>query len=964
VGNQDESVPYRLLALRMERRPALDPEVPVSRRPAIERSPRAASPSGRWPHPSPAAPRVPAPHRRANRQRLLLALPFAAALAAALQPAAASTASEAPLASFLAGVQREVLPNGLTLLVREQRGTGVVSIDTWVKAGYFHEPDEKAGMAHLFEHMFFKGSARFPGAERIAQELAAVGGDSNAGTIYDSTNYYFVVPSEGFPRAVEIMADAIANPLFDAAELAKEAEVVIEESNRKLDNPAPLSLERMLATSFTEHRIKRWRIGSNEVLRSIQREDLLAFFQTLYRPENLIVSVAGDLAAADARRIVTAHFGAIPRGQLDKRRGPSEPAQDRFRFGRSTGDLRQGWTVMGWHTQGIGGADEVALDLVAQILGQGRSSRFFRHVIGPGGAATATAQQWQFEDVGTLIVQASFDEANRAEVERRLLAEVERLRAHGPTAAELAVAQRSLESQTALALASSLGQAQALAQAEANGGYQQLGERLARARATNPEMLRDVARRYLTVDRLTLYHYAPAGTPEVSAEQALAAARAAVAEPPPALAESTLPTLPAPLAAARSNRPAEVTRLANGATLIVRERPGAPTVSVGVTFDGGRSREHSGNAGITQLMTAALRRGTTSRSGEAIDRELEALGTNLAADVDADGFGLRLDVVTQNLVPALGLLAEVVTRPTFPESGVAEERNLQLAAVRRSFDSSLQRPLSLAARDLYGSHPYGLPANGTEASLAGLDAAAVTAWWQAEVRAEQAVILVVGDVASEAARQAVSAAFGDLPAGRAAARPTLAAPLPPPARTESIEFRDRRQSAIVMAFAGPPPGDPDSARLALLENITSGLAGTLFAELRGRRSLAYTVFQGFQPRRQGGLVLAYLASETKKEEEAKTALLAELRRLGTDGFGEVELTRGKAALAGSTRIRLETNGALLAELAENHLLGVGLEATEQRLATARATSLAELRATASRWLGAERFATAVLRGKS
>ena len=117
----------------------------------------------------------------------------------------------------------------------------MVAIDTWVKAGYFHEPDEVAGMAHLFEHMFFKGSKKFPGAEEISQELAAVGGDSNAGTIYDSTNYYFVVPRAGFARALDIMADAVANPLFDAGELDRESEVVIEESNRKLDNPPALT---------------------------------------------------------------------------------------------------------------------------------------------------------------------------------------------------------------------------------------------------------------------------------------------------------------------------------------------------------------------------------------------------------------------------------------------------------------------------------------------------------------------------------------------------------------------------------------------------------------------------------------------------------------------------------------------------------------------------------------------------
>jgi zinc protease len=189
-------------------------------------------------------------------------------------------------------------------------------------------------------------------------------------------------------------------------------------------------------------------------------------------------------------------------------------------------------------------------------------------------------------------------------------------------------------------------------------------------------------------------------------------------------------------------------------------------------------------------------------------------------------------------------------------------------------------------------------------------------------------------------------------------------PPPPPTRTEAIEYRDRKQSAIVMAFPAPPPSDPDAARLELLQNVTSGLAGTLFAELRGRRSLAYTVFATYQPRRQGAALLAYLATEAAKEKEAAEALLSELRRLAVDGFDEKKLATAKSAFAGSVKIDHQTNGQIRDELAEGAIYGTGLDAVEKRLAIGRATTLAELRATAGRWFGAERFATGVVRGKA
>lgn len=847
--------------------------------------------------------------------------------------------------------------------MRPQPGTGVVAIDTWVKAGYFHEPDEVAGMAHLFEHMFFKGSAKFPGAERIAQELAAVGGDSNAGTIYDSTNYDFVVPSEGFARAAEIMADAVAHPSFDPAELAKEAEVVIEESNRKLDNPVPLSLERMLAVSFTEHRIKRWRIGSNEVLRNIRRGDLLAFFDTLYRPENLIVAVAGDVDAATAKRIVGESFGALPRGELRKGRGPAEPAQTEFRYGRSTGDLQQGYSVMGWHTVGVGGPDELALDLAASILGEGRSSRLFRHAVGPDAAATANAAHWQFEDVGVFMIQASFDEAKRSEVDGRLLAEVERLKAHGPTEAELRLAKNVARAQTVLGLEDALGQATALAYAEANYGYRALGERIAAREAVTAEQVRDAARRFLTVDRLTLYHYAPNGAPESDRAAALAAVRAAIAAAPPAEVAAELPPAPTPLRPAAADRPPVETALSNDVPVVVRERPGAPAVSIGIFFRGGRADESSADAGVTQLMASSLRRGTATRSGEEIDRAFELLGTQLGTTVAADSFGFKVSVESSNLRSAAELLADVVLRPTFPADGVERERALQLAAIKRSFDSSIQRPFALASGQLFAAHPYGQTATGTAASVSRLDRDDLASWWRRQIAAEDAAIFVVGDVAAGDARRLVEEVFAGLPA-RGAARVAAPAPLPMPARTELVEFRDRRQSAIVLGFPAVAAGDADAPALALLQKATSGLAGTFFAELRGRRSLAYTVFVSPDLRRDGGALFAYLASEAKKEEEAKAALLAEVRRLAADGLSEADLARAKSSYAGETRIDLQTNAAILADYAQNLFLGLGLDGTERRLAAASGLSLDDVRAAAQRHLTGEVFTTAVLRGKS
>jgi zinc protease len=867
------------------------------------------------------------------------------------------------LDGFLGDVRRTVLPNGLVVITREQKGTGVVAINTWVKAGYFNEPDEVAGMAHLFEHMFFKGSKKFPGAEEIAQEISKVGGQSNAGTIYDSTNYYVVIPKEGFRRGLEIQADAIANPLFDPAELKKEAEVVIEESNRKFDNPPAVSLERMFATAFTQHRIKRWRIGSNDVLRAIQRDNLVAFFETLYRPENIILTITGDVTHDEALAAAKTTFGAIPKGTLKKGRGPTEPAQTAFRFGQSTADIKQGYSVLGWHTVGVGHPDEQALDVVAAILGDGRASRLYGAVVSPDGASTVAAAQEVFDDVGILFIQSSFDEKNRAEVDRRSLAEVERLRAHGPTAYELQLVKNRIESGLVFGLQGVLGQAQTLSSAEAREGYRSIATHLQELRALTPEQVQAAAAKYLTVENLTLYHYRPKETPDITATQALAAVRAAMAQAPAAVAAQPMPAPSEAVRPAAVDREPVVTKLANGATLIVRERPGAPVVSTGVYFRGGGAGENSATAGITQLMTRVMQRGTRTRDADQINREIEFLGTGIGTDFDSDYFGFRLDILRTNLRPGLDVLADVVLNPTFPDDGLEEERHIQMGAIRRAYDSSTMRPVQLAYRDLWGSHPYALPQAGSLESVQSIDAAALRSWWERTVRANDAVILMAGDIALDDAKSLAEAAFARLPArdiGPAAALPLQV----PSARIETVEYRDRRQSAIVVLFPTVPASHPDWPKLRLIGNVTSGLAGTFFAELRGKRSLAYTVFATDASRKNAGAFLAYLATEAAKESEATTALLGEIRRLQTDGMTAADVDRARTYFAGSTRIRLQTSGDLLEDYAANYLYGLGLDWTPKLLGTIGGLTLEDLKAVSAKYFSTDNYVVAVLRGKT
>src|SRR5690606_26789671 len=168
---------------------------------------------------------------------------------------------------------------------------------THVRAGYFDEPDAIVGVSHVLEHMYFKGTER-RGVGEIARETKAAGGYLNAGTIYDHTSYYTVLPSSALEQALDIQADALQHSAIDEDELRRELRVIIQEAQRKLDNPEAVAQEKLFEAMFDVHRIRRWRIGTEPVLASFTRADVLRYYRELYHPANTVLVIAGDVDTA------------------------------------------------------------------------------------------------------------------------------------------------------------------------------------------------------------------------------------------------------------------------------------------------------------------------------------------------------------------------------------------------------------------------------------------------------------------------------------------------------------------------------------------------------------------------------------------------------------------------------------------------------------------------------------------
>jgi zinc protease len=425
------------------------------------------------------------------------------------------TTSDLTTALDPATVRRTTLSNGLRVLVRRDASAPVVAIVTYVSAGYFDETDDVIGIAHVLEHMYFKGTPS-RGVGEIARQTKAVGGYLNAATIYDHTSYYTVLPSSSFAAGLDVQFDAYANSLIDADELARELEVIIQEAKRKADNPGAVATETLFELLHDKHRIRRWRIGREPGLRALTRDAMLRFYRNFYHPGNTVLVVVGDVDPDEAMAEIVERYGALPPGTPARIPGPTEEGAAIFRHREWSGDIGQTQIAFGWRTPPTLDDATPGLDLLAMILGTGRASRLYRAVRERKLATSVSAYDYTPTSIGVFVIHAESPAERAAEAARAIWAQVRDIREHGVDAGELTRAKRVYEARWVRRLEDMEGQANYLAEWEALGDWTLGDDYLRRALAVTTEEIGALARRFLDPDRAGVIVYRPKNGAEVA----------------------------------------------------------------------------------------------------------------------------------------------------------------------------------------------------------------------------------------------------------------------------------------------------------------------------------------------------------------------------------------------------------------------------------------------------------------
>src|SRR6266436_439862 len=423
------------------------------------------------------------------------------------------TSNGSDIPSLPSNVKLAILENGLTIIVREDHSAPVVSAQAWCMAGSVHEGKWLgAGMSHVLEHMLFKGTTTRPGS-RIDQEVQEAGGYMNAYTSFDRTVYFIDVPNTGARSAIDILCDIMRNATLPADEMAKEKDVIVREMDMNIDDPGRRASRRLFETAYTKSPYRFTVIGYPDIFHELKQEDILAYYHEKYSPNNVFYVVAGDIKSDEVVAQIREAYAhtkakAIPPVVL-----PEEPKQTAAREIIEEGPIELGHCHFAWHIPEVRHPDVPILDVLAALLGNGRSSRLFREVREKKGLVNSI-DAWTYSpgNPGLFGLSAMVDADKFVAAQEAILEEIEKMKSTLVPDAELAKGVKQFISATLSARKTMQGQAQDLGGSWLAANDLNFSQRyLAAVKRVTRADLQRVARQYLTAENRTLYALLPTG---------------------------------------------------------------------------------------------------------------------------------------------------------------------------------------------------------------------------------------------------------------------------------------------------------------------------------------------------------------------------------------------------------------------------------------------------------------------
>lgn len=846
----------------------------------------------------------------AFRSRVLLVAGLILGLCLPLLAASGTSASlSAPKIKF----EKYTLKNGLEVIVSEDHRLPLVAVDLWYHVGPANERAGRTGFAHLFEHMMFEGSAHV-GPKLHDRYLEGAGAsDINGTTDFDRTNYFETLPSNQLELALWLESDRMGYLLgkLDQERLANQRDVVRNERRQSTENtPYGLVEEALYHQLFPkDHPYYADVIGSHEDIEAARIDDIRAFFRQYYTPNNASLTITGDIDPTQAKALVEKYFGSIPSGPPVPKITVVTPPITAERRAKVTDQVEFPRIYMGWIMPSIYQPGDAESDLLAQILGGGKSSRLYKKLV----YEKQIAQDVQVQNANLLlgsvfVLQATAKPGVKPEdLEKAINEELDKLRAEGPSQAELDRARNLIETR-------------AISGLERLGGFGGLADRLNQYNQYlhDPGYLPKDLERY---DKATV-----AGVKRVADEKLRPSSRVVVyglpgdrvIDDPPRAKEETQQAKASDLAGTMPDEPWRASRpaagpasklslpvpatftLANGLNVMLVEQHQLPIVVAHLVVLNGSEANPLDKPGLASFTAQMLPEGTERRSSTQIADDGAQIGASVRAFSVSDDTVVTIRTLKPNVNAAFDLLSDVTLHPKFEAAEIERVRKNREGDILQVQDDPTQLAIGVLLKTVYGpGQSYGYRDEGTVEANRGITRADLLKMWQTGYAPGNSALVLTGDLTPAEARQLAEKYFGDWK-GSVGRR---TAPVVDVKTTRGISIVDKPgapQTLLFVGNLGVPRSTPDYVPLEVMNNILGGLySSRINVNLREDHGYTYGCFSAFLYRRGAGVFLAGGGIRTDVTAPAVQEIFKEFDRIRSAPPTAEELQLSKGAFSHS-----------------------------------------------------------------
>ena len=779
------------------------------------------------------------------------------------------------------------LENGQTVVIQEVKTNPIVTVDTWIKTGSINETDENNGVSHFFEHLFFKGSTNHAPGE-FDKILETKGAITNAATSKDFTHYYITIPSKDFDLALEMHSDMLLHPLIPRKELEKERKVVIEEIMKDANSPNTMAYDNLITMLYTTHPYKRKVIGTADIISKIQRDKILEYYNQYYNPSNMVTIIIGDVDSKSVIEKVKKDFCAEYKKPV-KNVFPKEKPLTTQKKNTTYFDVQTGYMLIGFRGTSIDDKDSYALDVLSTILGDGRTSVFYRKIKEDKQLAnTIGTANTGFRDDGIFYISATFEPDKTDTLQSAVFDEIKNIQKNGVTQEQLQIAKNMIERNTYYEresvsnIASEIGYT--FVTTDDTKFYENYIDNIKKVTAID---VKRVANKYLGVEKSAVSIVLPQSAKDVK------------------ISNTTVQNS-SPAKFISENKSTQKYELSNGATVLLTPNTSNDIVAVSIYSKGGELFEN--RVGTAKLTASVMTKGTKKYSTTDFAKVLEDNGIKIVPSAKPDSFTLTVLTTKNEYDKTLELLDEVVNRAKLDDYEIEKSRKDMLNAIKKSKDQPLSVAIDGYKGHIFEGSPYSVSNSTLEKELPKISQNDIKKYYETAFYPENVVISINGNVDKEKTLNELTRIFNGKK-GQKFDYSKYSIPNLTAQKKITSTIKDLKTDWIIMGWqTSGVKNQKDCATLQVIDSLLgTGMSSRLFKNLRDSDGLAYQLGSQFSPNILKGAFITYIGTNPENLDYATKRMKEEVFKLKTEFVGSKELQEAKDKLLGQYIIGQETN---------------------------------------------------------